>query len=210
MSKRKSALLVLVLAAAGAGVAWYLRVDAPTGTAANTDVAAPAARAPQSGSPHQASAVRKVEGSAHDALEHPGVVGVPFKLSASVTANCQRSTDCEELDVFLEQMAAEPRDAEWARNMEARIERAVMAGERGKFRIRSLECRSTRCALEVASEVDRVGLGFDSDRDFDEMMFPRGGYFANENDPQTGIATLVSAQTWQTWKSFDAEKDRRE
>jgi len=144
-------------------------------------------------------------------LSEPSLVGLPFELSPSVRANCRLwEGDCKEMDAFLERMKAEPRNTEWAREMEARIEKAVTSGERGKFRIRALECRSTRCALEVASEVDSIGVQFDSDPAFDEIMFARPGYYARESDPQTGITTLVSAQTWQTTESFEAEEDSPE
>lgn len=222
---RKIVLLLIVLTGAGLGLIWYLGVDLPPSEEPSrrvlAEIAEPAtvagATAPlipaMTSSPvlpsnHLSVATTSAE---RDPLSEPRQVGLPFELSGSVRINCQRfASDCRELNLFLKRMAAEPRSADWAGAMEARIEKAVLSGERGKFRIRALECRSTRCALEVASEVDRIGVAFDSDPDFDEIMFPRPGYFADEDDPQTGTTTLVSAQVWQTWESFNAEETASE
>ena len=86
-----------------------------------------------------------------------------FRLSGSVTDACglhELWNDCSKLNGFHERMRAEPRDMDWAGAAEARIERAVYEGERGQYRIRSLECHSTRCVLEVVSESRTNGISY--------------------------------------------------
>jgi len=200
---RKIVLLVIALGA-GVGFAWYWRGSQSThGDRSVVVPAEPVELAIVIANPPAPS------NTAHSSSASP--TNQSFELSPSVQANCRLwEGDCKELDRFLERMKREPRNTDWARAMEARIEKAVISGERGKFRIRALECRSTRCALEVASEVDSIGVQFDSDPAFDELMFERPGYHASESDPQTGATTLVTAQTWQTTESFEAEEDARD
>ena len=109
------------------------------------------------------------------------------------------------MTAFLERMATETRDTEWAPAMEARIERSTYEGERGQYRIRALECRSTRCALEVASESKNTGIRFVGDSA--DQMFPSTKAIAWEHDPQTGIQTHVIVQVWQKRAAFLAERD---
>jgi hypothetical protein len=126
------------------------------------------------------------------------LVGLPFKMSESVELACARRpqwNDCKRLNAFLERMTAEARDPSWAPGMEARIERFTYEGERGQYRIRALECRSTRCALEVASESKNVGISYVGDNA--DRMFPISSAIAAEHDPQTGIRTNVIVQVWQ-------------
>jgi hypothetical protein len=212
---RKIGLALLALLVAGLGVVWYqggsrpIAVEEqrsmPASPALQDDADSPALAIPATVPPPAPTPV-SASNQSESSLSEPSVVGMSFELSESVRENCERSEGaCKELVRFLVRMTAEPRNATWARDMEARIEKAVLSGERGKFRIRALECRSTRCALEVASEVDRIGIEFDSDPAFNDLMMPRQGFFANEHDPQTGITTLVSVQVWQTSEAFFAE-----
>jgi len=210
------ALLVVLLICAGAGLAWHLGdyarpVPAETGVTESTIVTSLPDHLFAPEESNDPSPPTPAPPTTQPELSEPSLVGLPFELSPSVRTNCQRwEGDCKDMDAFLERMKAEPRNAGWARAMEARIEKAVMSGERGKFRIRALECRSTRCALEVASEVESSGVQFDADPALAMDMTERRGYFARENDPQTGITTLVSAQVWQTTETFEIEDDAGE
>lgn len=218
-------LLVGVAIGAGACVAWYFRgetqADLRAGSADAMVEAKPPAASAQATPPAagaDASAGTTIQfaistaPSAGDLNPDRNMVGLPFKPSDSIVSDCLLVSwrPCQELKVFLERLEAESRDEAWARDMEARIEKAVVSGERGKFRIRALECRRTRCALEVASEVDTIGLLSDADPEFDELMFPRASGIAREDDPLTGTRTIVSVQTWQTWKAFEAEAETEE
>ena len=218
MGKHKVMLVVVLLVGTVAGLVWHLGDYAPEipqegshgppGELMMIHAGAAEAeeRSREMAQEHGESSNHFDAETAPDLLADRRMIGVSFELSKSVQANCRMWGDCSDMRAFLERMAAEPRNDEWARAMESRIEKAVMSGERGKFRIRALECRRDRCALEVASEVDNIGPYFDSDPGFNEIMIARPGYFGHESDPQTGIETLVSAQIWQTMESFSAEE----
>lgn len=77
------------------------------------------------------------------------VIGRPFPVSASVTAECQRY-GCPELDQPLAHFAQEPRDLTWAREMETKLREFILA-DSGQFTIRNIECRTSLCVIEVAS-----------------------------------------------------------
>lgn len=131
------------------------------------------------------------------------VPALRFRLSGSVMDACglhELWNDCSKLNGFLERMRAEPRDVDWAPAAEARIERAVYEGERGQYRIRALECHSSRCVLEVVSESRTNGIAYvaASDDGLNEDV----GAVASEYDPQTGIRTLVFVQIWQKSDDF--------
>jgi len=203
---RKTTYLLIALTAAGLGFAWFYGITQPASEAESSPARAvtPVPPAPIHTPPEPAGF--PVD-SPPASVTRSGVVGQPYVLSDSVLDNCERSPRivCKDFLMFVERMGAEPRNESWARDTEARIEKAVMSGERGKFRILALECRSTHCALEVASEVDYIAVT-KVDPSFDALMIERPGYFAHEDDPRTGIRTLVSTQLWQTSESFDAEQ----
>jgi hypothetical protein len=133
--------------------------------------------------------------------------GTRFRASESVTAACGQHelwNDCSKLNGFLERMRIEPSDPDWAPAAEARIKRAADEGERGQYRIRALECRRTRCVLEVASESQNAGIAYDAA--FDDGMTEDVGTVASEDDPQTGIRTMVFVQIWQKRETLLADR----
>ena len=78
------------------------------------------------------------------------VAEMPFRLSASIMSRCRRlGIDCDEL--HLTKFAEESRDNIWAPLMEENILRLVLSEDSGKYEVRNIECRTTLCALEVAS-----------------------------------------------------------
>ncbi len=92
------------------------------------------------------------------AREEPddSVIGRPFPVSASVEARCRNWANkaddpCEDVHKLLSRMAQEPRDTAWAAQMEEEIRDQVMTGSPGKYSIRAVECRTSVCAVEVAS-----------------------------------------------------------
>jgi hypothetical protein len=123
-----------------------------------------------------------------------------FQLSPSVVEDCQRAPEsgCRRLEEFLYAMAQERRDPVWATDMEARLAQLVTRGERDNYWIRSLECRNTRCAVEVASVVDYAGVSLVSDDVLDRSLRWYGGSAtAWEVDPTTGAKIIVTVATWQ-------------
>lgn len=89
------------------------------------------------------------------------LVGRAFPVSASVEAHCSEYPDipevCDELHELLARMSKEPRDPGWATSMEEKLRRLIMV-EPGRFTIRALQCRSSVCALEVASPFGMLRL----------------------------------------------------
>ena len=122
-----------------------------------------------------------------------------FRLSPSVVEDCQRppASGCRPLAEFLEEMARERRDPMWAADMESRLAQLVTRGERHNYRIRSLECRSTRCAVEVASEVDYARVSLVSDDVLDRALrWSAVSAAAWEENPSGGRTTVVTVATW--------------
>jgi hypothetical protein len=144
---------------------------------------------------------KEPEPASGDAFVLPPVVGRPFVLSRSVVEACLKMPwTCTDVRAFLEHMRAEDRRESWARDVESRIARATLTRADGRYSIRALECRHSRCAIEVTSEVDSYSFDriFHDDPEFRELMWPTAATFARESDAATGIQTLVSVQTWAT------------
>lgn len=143
---------------------------------------------------------------AESGLPERATPALRFRLSSAVIDACglhELWNDCSKLNGFLERMRAEPRDMDWAPAAESRIERAVYEGERGQYRVRALQCHSTRCVLEVASESRTNGIS--SMAAYDDGLIEDVGAVASEYDPQTGIRTLVFVQIWQKRDNSQAE-----
>jgi hypothetical protein len=126
------------------------------------------------------------------------MVGLPFEMSGSVVDQCERWQHwCDELDKFLARMAGEPRDPAWAPQVEQFIVKQLAVTERNALRIRALECRSTRCALEVASE-SQSGVRHEGLWNYGNLDLEWDGASAVgwELDPSTGVQTYVEVETW--------------
>lgn len=77
--------------------------------------------------------------------------GESLSGSEIIEHGCKRDpADCDAIQGFLAQFAQEPRDVGWAGETEEKI-RAQVFSEPGKYSIRALECRKTKCALETES-----------------------------------------------------------
>ncbi len=81
----------------------------------------------------------------------------PYVLSESIKEECARiahlaKADCNDHLSAIARLENEVRDAGWADATEASI-RLIVESEPG-YRVRSLECRSSICALEVESPTD--------------------------------------------------------
>jgi hypothetical protein len=86
-------------------------------------------------------------------LDAAGAKGRMFPVSPSVTHRCalEKEADptCTSIRIFISNLQMEPRSIPWARDREQRIEEFVESQGPGRFVIRSLECRTNRCAVEV-------------------------------------------------------------
>jgi hypothetical protein len=85
------------------------------------------------------------------------VIGILFPVSASINSACKPLSPsgagaiCDRLKRDLSDMAAEPRDPSWAVDMETKLQNFVESQRSDVFSVRNIECRATRCAIEVAS-----------------------------------------------------------
>jgi hypothetical protein len=82
------------------------------------------------------------DGSAIDS----SVIGRPFALSASMQSELNKDDVFRPARERLEQMAREPRDDEWAKLEESKIQDLFMSEE---MYISNIECRTTICAVEL-------------------------------------------------------------
>lgn len=86
------------------------------------------------------------------------VAGHAFPVSASIIAECEPvpgwrpSHACRPNRKLLEAMAEEPREEPWASAAEQAI-RELLAQQPTTYTIRALECRTSLCFMEVASEM---------------------------------------------------------
>ena len=134
------------------------------------------------------------------------MVGLPFEMFESVIRQCRRWHDCEDMDTFLRRMAAEPRDPDWAPQIEQYIVKALAIEEEGALRVRALECRATRCALEVASEAQQYGIQKTWHvGDLDLISIGPSAY-GSEPDPGTGLVTYVNVHTWRRKTASDNDE----
>jgi hypothetical protein len=118
----------------------------------------------------------------------------PFTLSQSMLDMCWKHREvmlCQQVEEFLAVMSAQSRDDGWAKTMESRLRKAYEQGGRGMVQIRALECRSDRCAIEYAINLEKAGPEFDMGR----FVTPKGlrARFGAETR-EAGPRTLVSVQ----------------
>jgi hypothetical protein len=105
-------------------------------------------------------------------------IGRPFPLSQSLRDHCKQlarygpDAICDEIHQALSTMAQEPVDPNWAPATEALLRARVT--EAGEYTIRAVECRTTLCAIVVASVYGNVLLPYNNilsdkalEKDFD-------------------------------------------
>lgn len=124
-------------------------------------------------------------------------VGRPFRVSDSVVKDCRHLMErgCQALDEFLGLMAAQSRDPDWAARTEARLARVLTRGGRRDYQIRALECRSSLCAIEVASELEYPRISLSPDDALDrELAWSGPTVSAWEEDAD--MLTIVTVVSW--------------
>ena len=150
------------------------------------------------GSPAQIS-----ELELHDART---AVGRAFPLSVSLSRRCSQkevtTSICDVIGDFLDRMKMERRDIVWAREMEERLEQTVVALDGGTFEIRAIECRSKRCAVEVAAIDNHYGGDIESDPTLDEELIRSTTMFASEK-VSGGQERIVTVATFKRASAFE-------
>jgi hypothetical protein len=137
--------------------------------------------------------------AAGEPANQSGVIGKPFRISDSVKEYCDirpRPMMCDQALPLLAALRAETRDPRWAAPMEALIAKSMQVGGRQWVQIRSLECRSTRCALEYAVYVNDLDHDVDGNQELERLMEPVGGIVAPEVSLIQGKGMMVSVLIW--------------
>jgi hypothetical protein len=124
-------------------------------------------------------------------LDPTSVIGRPFPVSASVEKGCRRGVDtCDEVYELLLEMAQEPRDFAWATDMEAKLRDYVKNIEPDKFSIRTIECRTSLCVVEVAS-IHGPLFGIQYKAPLYKKLSNSIGMFGYEADPSSARVTVT-------------------
>jgi hypothetical protein len=107
----------------------------------------------------------------------------PLTLPAAIVEQCKPPNSalvCEDLQSFLDAMNAETRKDAWAREMEARIRKAIRMDGKPVPEIRVLQCRRARCALVYSIAEKDAAREVDGDDALDQLMDVRTGTEAPE------------------------------
>lgn len=131
--------------------------------------------------------------------EQTGVIGKPFRVSASVTEYCSMKPTimmCESFRPALDEFLAEARDARWAPPVERLIFESMLVKGKPWAEIRALECRRTICALEYAVSIDDLDHSVDGSEKLETLMQPITGVIAPELPSNRGKGKMVSILIW--------------
>jgi hypothetical protein len=129
----------------------------------------PARKADTAASNHNQAEMHEDELSSADPTSRLQNSDRDFPVSPSVKAACASYLAsgrdlCDKENELLMKFARESRDPVWANLTEQKLMRFV-ASEGDKFRVRSLECRSSVCAMEVESKVGPyLGIGYEREK----------------------------------------------
>jgi hypothetical protein len=131
----------------------------------------------------------------------PGIAhaaGTVLKIPAAITTMCATPPNsalvCEDLQEFLDAFNAEPRNDAWAKEMEARIRKAMRVGGKELREIRALQCRSSRCVLVYGVAAQDFEREVDGDLELDRLMDVRTGAVGPEGADES---SLVGMLVWQ-------------
>jgi hypothetical protein len=120
-----------------------------------------------------------------------------FRSSASVQERCRTRPaptpdSCVAMSKFLEELAREERDVEWATQTEARI-RAVVATRQDGTQIRALECRFSKCAIETESPgtQDHLSILMQAEQEAAGVVDDGNYVLAWEEDDVRGTLTIT-------------------
>jgi hypothetical protein len=122
----------------------------------------------------RSEATTQAEISALEIQDAASARGRPFPISQSITRRCTREgandPTCRASRDFVRDFQVEERNILWARDREERIERSINALGAGRFVIRSLECRTNRCAVEVAANGETYIASLESDAELQREL----------------------------------------
>lgn len=151
------------------------------------------AKAPNSRSVQQGETVAISSLELQDAESAPGR---RFPLSPSIAIPCTKGADsksllCKDLITDLEEFAKEPRNIQWARNIEERLESAIERSAPGKYSFRALECRTNWCVVEVASPMGTYRGDLSGDPKLDRELWSSSAAWQIEKSSGESITVSV-------------------
>jgi hypothetical protein len=121
-----------------------------------------------------------------------------LNLPPAITTMCATPPNsalvCKDLQEFLDAFNAETRVDAWAKDMEARIRKAMRVGGKELREIRTLQCRSSRCVLVYGVAAADAEKEVDGDLALDQLMDMRTGAVGPEG---TDGSTVVGMLAWQ-------------
>lgn len=129
--------------------------------------------------------------SGHESDDPNAVIGRPFPISESISASCRgegKGSPCMEVVELLAQLAEEPRDPRWATETEASLREWL--SHSSEFTIRAIECRTSLCAVEVASLYGPLA-GFKYGDSPHGKLFNWISMFGYEADPSSARVTVT-------------------
>ena len=98
------------------------------------------------------------------------------------------------MDKDLSKFAQEPRDPPWSSEVERRL-RDYLGTEPGKYAIRNVECRTSLCAVEVASIYSQLSPT-SSGTALDSCVIPGGSEFGYERDVSSAKTIVTVMIFW--------------
>jgi hypothetical protein len=121
-----------------------------------------------------------------------------LKIPPAITTMCATPPNsalvCKDLQEFLDAFNAETRTDAWAKDMEARIREAMLAGGKKLREIRTLQCRSARCVLVYGVAAQDAEKEVDGNLELDRLMDLRTGAVGPEG---ADGSTVVGMLAWQ-------------
>jgi hypothetical protein len=123
------------------------------------------------------------------------------KVPPAITTMCATPPNsvlvCEDLQEFLDAFNAESRDDAWAKDMEARIRKAMRVDGKELREIRTLQCRRKRCALVYSVPAQDAEKEVDGDSTLDQLMDVRTGAVGPDLADGGAASTVVGMLVWQ-------------
>ncbi len=113
-----------------------------------------------------------------------------FPVSASVQKLCQQPAGCEGLKAALREVEHEPRDSGWATDMEKDLKEYAQSLGSNKYTVRSVECRTSLCAIEVAFLADLLPFALPHDSPLGSRLSATESWTGKEIN-QLGAAVTV-------------------
>jgi hypothetical protein len=105
-------------------------------------------------------------------------------------------------------LSQEPRNIPWARDRQERLEKSISALGPERFSIRALECRTARCAVEVAGKGENYSGEIIDDPALRSELIPSISTFGFEKS-EAGEDVVVTVMTFLRQSAIDVSEEAR-